>query len=206
MYPQQPGESRHLTPLVDNRVTNQGVNSGSMTGGTVNLGSAIAATPSRAGAFDPTGRGVFINYRRVGDHAMTVLLLQRELVHRLGASRVFFDNQSIPAGSRYPDRLWIGLHASRIVLVVVHPTWLDELDLRRGTGQKDWVAFEIEAALTAGKTVLPVLVNGASMPAGSLLPEPIRDLAHRTARRLVSLPDDVVRLVDVVEHEMGPPE
>ncbi len=43
------------------------------------------------------------------------------------------------------------------------------------------MAIEIKAALDQGKRIIPVLVNGASMPRADILPETIRAFARRNA-------------------------
>jgi hypothetical protein len=46
------------------------------------------------------------------------------------------------------------------------------------------VRIEIESALKLGKTIIPVLVNDAPMPAAEALPDGLKPLAHRNAVRL----------------------
>ncbi len=193
-------------PFVDNSVNNHGLNNGVMKGGTVNWAVAKQPEPAereREEGFDPGGRGVFVNYRQGGAHARTVLLVQQALAHRLGPRRVFFDNQSIMAGGRYPDLLRSGRHSSRMVLALIHPTWLADLHARWAAGAQDWVVFEIETALRAAKVVMPVLLDGASMPAVHQLPPQIGDLAHRAAWSLRELPADLARLADTVARQIG---
>lgn len=189
---------------VDNSVNNHGTNFGSMTGGSINLHSA-ASTPSQAKGrgFDQAGFGVFINYRRHGSHEATVALLHRELVHHFGASRVFLDRSSLEPGARYPDQVWLCLNASRVMLCVIHPDWLDELWRRRDPrrmDRKDWVAFEIEAALKAHKVLIPVLLDDTKTIKPDQLPEEIRDLAyrHRFRLRVREYANDLGQLVEAV--------
>ena len=56
------------------------------------------------------------------------------------------------------------------VLVVIGPDWLPELKRRMGTGEPDWVRVEVEFAFLHDKRVIPVLINGASMPTSEDVP------------------------------------
>jgi len=184
-------------PRVDRSVNNYGINTGTMAGGSVNEVRPAARQPAGR---DLTSFGVFVNYRRTERHAAMIALLGRELVHQFGEDRVFVDVSSLDPGSRYPDALWLGLQASRVVLAVIHPAWLDELRRRQRQPGKDWVNFEIEAALKAQKVLVPVLLDGAAVPAQHELPAGIRDLAHRTACRLrtADLDRDLAAIIDTV--------
>jgi hypothetical protein len=194
---------------VDNSVNNYGNNLGSMTGGSINFAApteaASSASQSAGRGFDQAGFGVFINYRRREPHAAAVALIHRELVHHFGASRVFLDRSSMEPGARYPDQLWLGLHASKVMLSVIHSEWLDDIGQRQATPAKDWVRFEIEAALKAQKVLIPVLLDGARRLKPEELPDDIRDLAHRPVfwLRLGQHDDDLARLVEAVAPHLG---
>jgi hypothetical protein len=111
---------------------------------------------------------VFINYRRNGaggtplPHVLAVEFLARHLAAFLGEDAVALDT-TLPPGERYADTLRSRLDAAVVVLVVIHPTWLDDLAARRGT-HKDWVRTEIVDAARAGKKLIPVLLDGATPP------------------------------------------
>jgi hypothetical protein len=79
------------------------------------------------------------------------------------------------------------LDKSDAVLVLIGNQWLDS----RGTDGKrrlddpgDYVRLEVETALGMDITVIPILLQGAGMPSGNTLPEPLRDLSMRNAVRL----------------------
>jgi hypothetical protein len=68
------------------------------------------------------------------------------------------------------------------VLVVIGPGWLKSFDQwgrRRLDLEGDWVRREIVLALTENKTVIPVLVRGATLPPAEALPEIVRSLLGR---------------------------
>jgi hypothetical protein len=65
-------------------------------------------------------------------------------------------------------------------------TAVDAAGRRRLDDPADWVRLEIAAALSRGIKVIPVLVDGASMPSARDLPEPIVSLARHQAIELRS--------------------
>jgi len=200
--PRRPRPARWQTGIHnDNSITIGRDNNGSVTGGSIGSGPAGQSAPDRA-----AGRSaVFINYRRGRWHEATITLIYRELVHRLGADRVFRDVSTLQPGERYPDHLRLHLTGSRVLLAVIHSGWLDELRRRPALPGRDWVRFEIGAALEMGKVLVPVLLDGASVPAEHELPDDIRDLPHYTACRLrdSDLDRDLAALVDTVAGHLG---
>jgi hypothetical protein len=91
-----------------------------------------------------------------------------------------------------------------VFLALIGREWLDARDRegrRRLDQSHDYVRLEIAAALARTDVrVIPVLIEGATMPAPEALPEPLRPLARRHA---VNLRDDawdhdVDRLTEVI--------
>ncbi|MFJ3672242.1 toll/interleukin-1 receptor domain-containing protein [Streptomyces sp. NPDC090106] len=151
--------------------------------------------------------GVFINYRR-GEHTGTVEGLDLELARYFGRDQVFLDSPSLLPGQRYADTLAERVADCDVLLAVLHPGWAesrDEAGVRRLDEPRDWVRREIQWALESGRFVVPVLLDGARMPAASELPETIRALAGRNALRLreAHWAADLAALVAAVEGEVG---
>ena len=76
---------------------------------------------------------------------------------------------------------------------------------RRGA-ENDYVRIEIELALSMNKLVIPVLVNGATMPNVSDLPESIRDFGYRNSIPIRPNPDfavDMQRLLGGLEKSLN---
>lgn len=119
---------------------------------------------------------IFISYRRK-DTAASARGIYERLAQRFGADRVFFD-VSIPAGTDFVDAIRGAITSSGAVVVVIGPDWFagrsDELARRT---PEDYVVFEVGTALEHGRLVLPVLVEGATMPLPDDLPPPVRPLA-----------------------------
>ena len=148
--------------------------------------------------------GTFISYRRE-DAAGYAGRLRESLERRLGAARVFRDVDTLRPGQDFVQAIDGRLAECGVMLAVIGREWVDARDqagARRLDEPYDFVRLEIAAALARPDVlVVPVLVEGASMPAAGELPENIRPLARRHA---VSVRDetwdtDVDRLVTVIE-------
>jgi len=140
--------------------------------------------------------GVFINYRRHDERIAFVRTLYARLADRFGDNAVFLDSATIGHGRRYPNQLRRHLDRSDVVVVVVHDGWARELR----TDGTDWVHNEIRWALAAGKTIIPLLVDGARMPVARDLPRTIREFTHFQAHRARDDPDHV-RLQEKIADE-----
>src|SRR6188508_3047598 len=158
----------------------------------------------------PRGRmsGTFISYRRE-DAAGYAGRLRESLERRLGPSRVFRDVDTLRPGQDFVQAIEARLTDCRVMLTVIGREWAGARDMtgsRRLDEPYDFVRLEIAAALARPNVlVVPVLVEGAAMPAASELPENIRPLARRHA---VTIRDetwdaDVDRLVGVIESATG---
>jgi tetratricopeptide (TPR) repeat protein len=123
----------------------------------------------------------FISYRRKRPFAA------RHVAHRLTEHKfdVFFDIKGIEAGDRFPDIIEANLRQSNVVFVTIDDEWLVEKDgERRLNTPQDWVRQEIELALELKIPIIPLLVEGATMPRQEDLPDSLRDLAQFQGARL----------------------
>jgi eukaryotic-like serine/threonine-protein kinase len=130
---------------------------------------------------------IFISYRRQ-DSADFARRLQGRLTNTFGDGSVFFDIDSIPAGVEFRKRLSSAVEQSDAVLALIGSTWLSanykegqRSGERRLDDPDDYVRIEIEAALSLGVPVIPVLLDGAPMPTATQLPDPMKDLAYKNA-------------------------
>jgi len=129
--------------------------------------------------------GLFISYRRDDSQGFAGRLAS-DLSRCFGPDRVFSDIE-IPFGSDFGEVLHRAVAASDALLVVIGRRWAAEAaagERSRLFEPDDWVRTEVEAALTQGKVVIPVLVGGAAMPAPPHLPESIQRLTHFQAASL----------------------
>jgi cellulose biosynthesis protein BcsQ len=113
----------------------------------------------------------FISYIRE-DAQSEAHHLYDSLVDRLGTERVFLDVDRISAGVAFEDVIGRQL-ADAVVLAVIGPRWLAEIE------NAVFVSEEIAQALALGRRVIPILVNGATMPTQHQLPPNLRPLAKR---------------------------
>jgi CHASE2 domain-containing sensor protein len=142
---------------------------------------------------------VFISYRR-GDAAASAGRLYDRLVLRLGDDHVFRDVDKIAAGDDFVRVLDERLASCDALLAVIGPRWLDASDARgrRLEQPDDFVRRELEAALARDVRVVPVLVEGATVPSARAVPPSLQALAVRNAATLddASFEADFDRLVD----------
>jgi hypothetical protein len=71
-----------------------------------------------------------------------------------------------------------------VLLVVIGPRWLKNDGASRLHDPRDWVRIEILSALERNILVIPILVDGATMPSEADLPEELRLLASYQALSL----------------------
>lgn len=135
---------------------------------------------------------IFVSYRR-SDAAGHAGRLHDHLTRLLG-TRLFMDVSDIAPGEVFSAALARELESCGAVLVVIGSQWAASFAARRDG--VDYVHEEVRQALALeGVAVVPVLVEGASMPNGADLPEDLRPLTQRQA---VGLRDD--RWDDDVAH------
>ena len=151
---------------------------------------------------------IFISYRR-GESAGYAGRLHESLERRLGEGHVFRDVDELEPGQDFVDAISARLRDCAACLVMIGSEWLlvtDRAGHRRLEQSHDYVRLEIEAALARSDLlVVPVLVEGATMPSSDDLPASIRALSRRHA---LSLRDetwdaDVDRLVETLEKKIG---
>lgn len=128
---------------------------------------------------------LFISYRR-SDCQPHANGLYDGLLNRLPEADVFLDTDSLDAGSAWEEAISKAIERSDVVLVVIGDNWLDKGpdDTRRLDKPGDHVRREVELALQSNAAVIPVLVEGATVPERDDLPESIARLTAATATRL----------------------
>src|SRR5215204_1604663 len=126
-------------------------------------------------------RSVFVSYRR-GDSEGQARALNFELVKLIGRNSVFMDVDSIALGRDFRQILHDRMQSCDLMLALIGPGWLDAKDAagnRRLESETDLVRQEIAAALKRNIPVIPVLLQGAQMPAAERLPDDVKDLVYR---------------------------
>jgi hypothetical protein len=132
----------------------------------------------------------FISYRR-DDAAGYAGRLHEALENRLGRDQVFRDVDTLRPGQDFIEAIESRLAECRVFIAMIGREWLDARDSegrRRLDQPHDYVRLEIVTALGRRDVrVIPVLIEGATMPPVESLPEPVRPLARKQA---VHLRDD----------------
>lgn len=130
--------------------------------------------------------GIFINYRR--DDAPGVAGRLYDYLSRSFSRReLFIDVDAIKPGLDFVKQLDSQVSQCDVMLALIGPHWTtaqDEKGRRRLDGEKDYVRIEIASALRRDIPVIPVLLDGAAMPAEEELPDDLKSLARRHALEL----------------------
>src|SRR5262245_17928122 len=114
-----------------------------------------------------SAKKVFISYRRQ-DSKYQARLLYDALCEVIPDDHVFMDVDSIQPGQDFRNLLQRWVDSCDVLLALVGPSWLDSVDPttgeRRLDNPNDLVRLEIAAALARAIPVVPVLLDGASIP------------------------------------------
>lgn len=144
---------------------------------------------------------IFISYR-TADGVDKATALARDLGETFGDEAVFLDKDDLRGGSAWRNEIHQALDARPIVILLVTPLLLSAVD---GQGQAriadddDPVRKELQGALEAGASIIPVLCDGLDdIPDASRLPPPFTCIGDLTWRRLRAYDwdNDLERLVD----------
>ena len=146
--------------------------------------------------------GDLLSYRRQDSESATGRLAD-DLEAHFGDERVFRDHE-IAAGEDFVEAIRRSVESSTVVLAIVGRGWLDARDAegrRRLDDRADFVRFEIELALEARVPVVPVLVEGATMPAALDLPPSLAEFSRSQAVELSDRRwrDDAETLIETLE-------
>ncbi|MDQ3157134.1 MAG: TIR domain-containing protein [Actinomycetota bacterium] len=154
----------------------------------------------------PTGR-IFISYRRQ-DSAYPAGWLYDRLAERFGPKQVFKDIDSIELGDDFIDVITDAVGSCDVLLALIGRKWLRISGpgrVRRLDEPNDFVRLEIEAALERKVMLIPILVDGATMPRSEELPPSISTLVRRHALELSPnrFRADTDHLLDVMQRTLA---
>jgi hypothetical protein len=125
----------------------------------------------------------FICYRRADNVNNIVNDIYKYLGKKFGKKNVFMDLQ-IPLGKDYRGVLREVTSQCDVMIVIIGVNW----QVERLNDPSDWVRFEIETGLQRHNVrVIPLLLNGVSLPKKEILPESIQGL---TVRQSFEMKDD----------------
>jgi hypothetical protein len=120
---------------------------------------------------------IFINYRREDSSAWAGL--SDHLSAHFPHSQIFMD-VDMDLGINFVEEIERNVGSCDVLIAVIGKHWListDEKRRRRLGNPNDFVRLEIATALKRNIRVIPVLVDGASMPSPGQLPEDLKQLA-----------------------------
>ena len=152
---------------------------------------------------------IFLSYRRDDSRHVSGRIYDR-LVERFGKENVFKDVNTIPLGQDFRPVLEAAVGACGVTLAILGPRWLsiaDEAGRRRLDDPNDFVRMEIEGSLARAIPVIPVLVDGATLPKTADLPPGLQALSFRQATLVRVDPDfhhDMDRLLEALAEPGSP--
>ena len=152
--------------------------------------------------------GIFISYRRDDTQGEALHLFENLKTH-FGADRVFMDVIAIRPGEDYRKVIDSAVASCDVLITLIGRDWLRSATAGgqpRLSDARDFVRLETATALRRDVRVIPVLVQGAPMPAEDVLPDDLKPLAYRNAIEVShSRWDyDVRMLIEALERVLSP--
>jgi tetratricopeptide (TPR) repeat protein len=114
---------------------------------------------------------IFISYDRRESERYASKIADR-LTRHFGYENVFLDVSSIAAGSDFVREVEGAIGAANVVVALIGPLWTAKLT------PSSFVVNELTTAFQRGITVIPVLIDDATMPPAEALPAPLDRLAR----------------------------
>jgi len=128
--------------------------------------------------------GVFISYRREDSSGFAGRLAD-DLSEVFGPESIFMDVTGIAPGIDFRKTIEQKVGECAAAVVVIGPSWIGDADgAARLQNPTDFVRLEVAAALARDIQVIPVLVDGATMPAAGELPPDVEPIVWRNAVEL----------------------
>lgn len=150
----------------------------------------------------PKALSIFISYRRE-DSADVVGRIYDRLVQSFGKKNVFKDVDSIPIGADFRKHLNKTVGQCSVFLVVIGRHWMGDVPgASRLDDQGDFVRIELEVAFQRDIPIVPLILQGASMPSEHELPPVLQGLVYRQGIAIRPDPDfhrDMDRLIEGME-------
>jgi hypothetical protein len=126
---------------------------------------------------------IFINYRRDDSSASAGRLYDR-LAALFPKNQIFIDVDNLDPGVDFVEAIEQSVGSCDVLIAVIGKRWLissDQEGSRRLDNPDDFVRLEIATALKRNIRVIPVLVDDASMPRASDLPDDLKSVVRRNA-------------------------
>jgi TIR domain len=127
---------------------------------------------------------IFISYRRA-DSASICKQIYDRLANYFGGDMITMDVDTFMAGTDFRKQITDFVRQSDIVLAIIGPRWVSELQ-QRNDDLNDYLRIELELALSTPVQVIPFLVNGANIPVQHQLPNALQQLVYKNAIKIPS--------------------
>jgi hypothetical protein len=150
---------------------------------------------------------LLISYRRADTAAMAGRIRDRLALH-FGENQIFMDIDAIPIGVDFRSHVTQAVAKADAVLVLIGADWTGprEDGPPRILEERDPIRLEVEAAFQEKRLIIPVLIDGAKMPAEEALPAAMSGLAYINAAHVDSGRDfnsHMERLIRALESSVG---
>lgn len=151
--------------------------------------------------------GIFVSYRREDSSGHAGRLFDH-LKEEFGSDRVFMDVAGIEPGTDFVEAIDRAVGSCSVLLVVIGRNWLtcaEPSGRRRLDDPKDFIRLETATALRRNIRVIPVLIQGATMPEENLLPDELKPLARRQGYDLTDThwASDMRQLIETLKKALG---
>src|SRR5215471_7871911 len=125
---------------------------------------------------------VFISYRR-DDSSGYAHAIHARLVQQFSQNQVFMDVDTLEPGVDFVRAIEKAVGECDVLVALIGKRWLgvEPGDTSRLDNTKDYVRLEVSSGLARDIRVIPVLVDGMTMPKEDSLPTPVRPITRRNA-------------------------
>ena len=123
---------------------------------------------------------IFVSYRRSDTAAFAGRIKDR--VNARFPRSAFLDIDNITPGTNFVERIQAAIRSSKVVVILIGKNWLESSQGGTRIGEAgDFVTLELIEAMNNKIPIIPVLVEGASMPKDGVLPGTMRELTRQNA-------------------------
>ena len=109
--------------------------------------------------------------------------MYKEPTARFSREQVFLDMVNIPAGADFVEAITGAAESCAIMVVLISRQWARAAGGGQGE-EEDYVRLEVVAALGRKVPLIPILIQGASMPRAKELPDDLARIVRRNACEL----------------------
>ncbi len=147
---------------------------------------------------------IFINYRKE-DSSGYSLALYNELSKWYDKNTIFKDFHNIEPGEDFEEAIDNALNSCSILLVIISDRWCEILNKRANSISNDFVKLEIATALSKNIYIIPITLNGATMPTEIELPDDLKNLIRRQYLNIdqTRFEIDIRKLVQIIDKRLN---